>query len=273
MYDKFQNAVVVITGGASGIGQALAQRFAALGSIVIVIDRQNEILQKTVAAFQAEGYDIHPEFVDMIHAEDVEAAFRRIIATHHKVDYMINNAGVFTGGEMRDTPLRDWHAIMQANVASVINGTYYAYQAMLSQGSGHIINTSSVAGLVPMPVLGVYGSSKYAITGLTHGLRNEAQELGIKVSLVCPTLVNTPLYDTAQYHRIDTESALSRRESFQSAEVAAERMIKGIASNRRTIQTSYVTQFMYWVYRASPRLYDRWARRAHRKFRSKLRIN
>jgi short-subunit dehydrogenase len=184
---------------------------------------------------------------------------------------MFNIAGSFMAGEIRDSPLENWHAMTQANVATVMNGTHYAYQIMLRQGSGHIINMASTAGLIPIPGMGIYGATKFAVVGLTHALRIEAKDLGIKASVVCPTLVNTPLYDKAIYNTVDKTKALKYRNTVQNPQTAARQIIKGVYKNKATIHTSMLTTIGWWFYRLSPGLYSIFALRSLRIFRRTLR--
>jgi len=142
---------------------------------------------------------------------------------------------------------------------------------MIKQGYGHIVNVASAAGLIPVPAMGIYGATKYAIVGLTHELRNEAKALGIKVSAVCPTIINTPLYDTAIYNKLDSAKALKGRKTLQSPEKAAAKIIRGIKRNKATINTSVMNHFIWIVYRVAPWAYNIGARRALKVYRAKLR--
>lgn len=265
-----EEAIIVITGGASGIGKALVEQFIANGSTVISIDKNNANFDN-LRKMENNHESVIPITADMAIADEAKKAFEYIIQRYQKIDYLINNAGVFMGGEIRDTPLEDWHAITQNNIFAVMNGTHYGYELMLKQGSGHIINVGSAAGLTPIPAMGIYGSTKYAINGFTLALRNEAKDLGVKVSLVCPTIVNTPLYDTATYHKVRLTKVLAKRESFQKPETTARRIIKGIERNKATIHTATSTRLLSLLYKAAPWLYDAIARRIHAKYRARLR--
>ena len=257
---KFKDAVIIITGGASGIGKELARQLLERGAEVIIIDRNESSRAGILSEFQSDSSHITYIIADMADKQQAANAFETILQKHSKIDYVINGAGVFLGGEIRDTPLESWHFITQNNTFAVMNGTYYAYEAMRAQARGHIVNIGSAAGLMPIPAMGIYGSTKYAIGGLTQALRNEAKECNVRVSLVCPTIVDTPLYDTATYHKVNKKRALERRASFQSVDVAAARIIRGIKKNKPVIHTSASTQFISLIYRCSPTLYNLFAR-------------
>jgi len=260
--NHFKNAVVIITGGASGIGYALAQQLDKLGARIVVVDR----IEKPRDFL----YDYHK--ADMTNENEVEQLFLSVDKLYGRIDYVFNNAGIFMAGEIRDTPLENWHKVIDNNIWAVSNGAQHAYQYMLKQGSGHIINVSSAAGLFPVPIMGIYGASKFAILGMTHELRNEAKQFGIKVSAVCPTIVNTPLYDTAIYNNFDKEKALKQRERVQSVEVAARRIVKGVAKNKATVHTASSTKFARGMYVFAPGIYNYFAQRALKAYRSSLRL-
>ena len=261
MMNRFKDAVVIITGGASGIGASLASQLNAVGARIIVADRS--------VAPENVSYQYYQ--VDMTDEKAVEGLFNFVDEKYGRIDYIFNNAGIFMAGEIRDTPLENCHKVIENNIWAVSNGAHYAYQYMLKQGSGHIINVSSAAGLFPVPIMGIYGASKFAILGMTHALRNEAKHFGINVSAVCPTIVNTPLYDTAIYNKLNKAKALEKREKVQSPEVAAKRIIKGVMKNKATIHTAFSTRMGRWVYATLPAVYNYFAQRAISAYRTSLR--
>lgn len=262
MTNIFKDAVVVITGGASGIGQSLSSQLVKAGAKVIVVgrrDKPNAVLGDYMQA-------------DMTDASRVEVVLGEIVSKYGRIDYMFNNAGVFMAGEIRDTPIGDWQKVVNNNIWAVYNGTHYAYQLMLKQGSGHIVNVASAAGLFPVPVMSIYGSSKFAIVGLTQALRNEAKSLGIKVTAACPTVVNTPLYDTATYEKVNAPKALMSRATLQTPEVAAKRILSGVAKNKGIVHTAFSTKVGWVTYRIAPWLYNLIAQGVHGMYRKKLRL-
>lgn len=273
MKTSFTDKIIVISGGASGIGEELATQLAQAQATVIIADRDKMRGIELARNLTNEGYDVSYDHIDMTVQHDVEQLFDLIVKTHGRIDYVINDAGIFMGGEIRDTPLENWHTVITNNIFTVMNGTHYAYQIMLKQGFGHIVNLGSTAGLTPIPAMGIYGSTKYAIVGLSHALHNEAKDFGVKVSVVCPTIINTPLYDTAIYNKVNKRRALKSRDSTQSVNVAARRIIKGIANNKATIHTAVSTHIMWILYRITPGLYNVLARSIHRKYRHHLRID
>lgn len=267
----FSGSVVVVTGGASGIGKEIVKQLVPTGAVLIVVGRNRKTGKQFLKEMKNNGRAIDFEHVDMVNKKDVQAMFKRIIKKYGRIDYFFNNAGAFLGGEMRDSKIEDWHSITENNILSTMNGTHFAYQHMIEQETGHIVNVASAAGLFPVPAMGIYGASKYAIVGLTHELRNEAKALNVKVSVVCPTVINTPLYNSAIYARVDAAKALASRRRLQTPEVAAKRIIRGVKRNKATIHTSIATQLGWMLYRIAPGLYNIGARRVLKVYRAKLR--
>jgi len=269
--EAFHSSTILITGGASGIGKELARQLGEYGARIIIADANKVTGAATTAELIAEGRDVIFIHTDLVDQSAAKKLFSSVVKDYGQIEYVINSAGIFMGGEIRDTPLEKWHEVLNNNIFANFNATHYAYQMMLAQGSGHIVNIASAAGLSPIPAMGIYGSSKFAIVGLTLALRNEAKELGIKASVVCPTIVDTPLYDTAIYNSIDKDKLLKARKSLQQPDKTARQIIKGIVKNRATIHTAFSTKAMWTVYRLAPWLYDLGAVRFMRTYRQKVR--
>lgn len=271
MKNYFEGSVIVITGGASGIGREMARQLAMYSATVIMVDRDMDKGELLVSKLRSEGYSAEFMVGEMTDLGTVKTILDEVLRRHAKIDYMINAAGIFMGGEMRDTSIADIRKVTENNIMAIMNGSQSAYDIMRRQKHGHIINLGSVAGLAPIPAMGIYGATKYAINGYTLALRNEAHDQGIKVSLVCPTIVDTPLYDTAIYNNVKKDKALARRKSFQRPEVAARRIVRGIVRNRATIHTSLRARLVVVLYRIAPGLYDIMARRITAQYRRELR--
>lgn len=144
---------VIVTGGASGIGASIMNELLELGASVIVIDRS--------AMSNCKDYIR----ADLSRYEEAERAFGEAFKKFEKVDYVINSCGIFMGGEIRDTLMKNWHTVIDNNVYSVAHSSQIAYRKMIEQGNGHIVNIASMAGLVPIPAMGVYGASEEKIAG------------------------------------------------------------------------------------------------------------
>lgn len=268
----YQNKIVIVAGGASGIGEQLARLLVSFSAKVIVLDRNG----KAGAALQKSLPEIQFNVLDLSSADKVRRSIRHIIRKNGPVDYFFNAAGVFMGGEIRDTPIEDWERVTHANLMPMWNATSVIYGVMQKQGFGHIVNIASSAGLFPVPAMSIYGATKAAVVSLSLGLRNEARSLGVRVSVVCPTIVKTPLYETALYSGVDRKKVLElleTRKGLQTPDVSARRILKQAARNKAVIHTALSTRATWFLFRIWPSLYLRLAERVLMTYRKSLRIH
>ncbi len=158
-------------------------------------------------------------------------------------------------GELRDMDVEHWYRIIDVNLRGVINGTTIAYAQMVRQGHGHIVNVSSVLGLVPLATHSAYSATKHAIVGLTTSMRPEAERLGVKVSVVCPGTLNTSMMKDAMILRADRD-ALSRpgkgRHKVLEPRDAAKAALDGIQRNSAVIVFPFSARLLWWVHRLHP---------------------
>jgi NAD(P)-dependent dehydrogenase (short-subunit alcohol dehydrogenase family) len=187
--DLFRGRTAIVTGGGSGIGAALVRALSKRGATIVIADI-DEAAAKSVAA---ELTGVTTVTLDVRDAPAVAELVTRTAAEHGRLDYMFNNAGIAVGGLVEEFTLDHWNRVIDVNLRGVIHGVHAAYPLMLEQGHGHIINTASLAGLVPGPGLAPYDAVKHAVVGLTLSLRAEAAGRGVKVSAICPGFVDTPL--------------------------------------------------------------------------------
>ena len=188
----WHESTAFVTGAGSGIGRALACTLVARGAIVCVADIDFEAAQRVAAECGPRARPLH---LDVCDAEAVRAAIECFARERGRLDYLFNNAGIGAAGESDEIPLAAWRAVFDVNVHGVLHGVLAAYPLMVKQGHGHIVNTASLAGLVPSPLLTPYALSKHAVVGLSASLRIEAASRGVRVSALCPAAVETPLLD------------------------------------------------------------------------------
>jgi NAD(P)-dependent dehydrogenase (short-subunit alcohol dehydrogenase family) len=186
-----ESKVAVVTGGGSGIGRALAQRFAAEGMRVVVADVEREALEETARSI---GDAALPVVTDVSSAADVDRLADRAFETHGEVHVLCNNAGVFQGGLAWERTVADWEWVLGVNLWGVIHGVRAFVPRMLRQGGeGHVVNTASLAGVVTGSLSGPYHVSKFGVVALSeslfHDLRTQGSEIG--VSVLCPGAVAT----------------------------------------------------------------------------------
>ena len=236
----YKNKVAVITGAASGIGKAVSLSLGKSGASVLVVDIDEPGARKVAKEITAHGGYAYPERLDVTDEKAFSALLNRCIDTYGRLDYIFNNAGIGIAGEVRDMPKKDWKDTIEINQMGVLHGTLTAYDIMLKQGFGHIINTASVAGLVPTPLLTAYSMTKHAVVGLSLSLREEAAALGVKVSVVCPGLVKTNIVRSESLRAIsinnpfDFIEAKTRIKPISSTE-AATHILRGVRRNQAQI--------------------------------------
>ncbi len=191
---EFAGKVAVVTGGASGIGRAMAERFAGESMKIVLADIEQSALGRAVAEMKEGGADVAGKRADVSKAEDVEALAKFAIDTFGAVHIACNNAGVGMGGSAWQMTVKDWEWMLGVNLWGVIHGIGTFVPLMLAQGDDcHIVNTASGAGLHTRPFLGMYAATKHAVVALSESLYHELKLTGSKVgvSVLCPAVVNT----------------------------------------------------------------------------------
>lgn len=196
---EFKDKVAVVTGGASGIGRAMAERFAAEGMKIVLADIEQDTLDSAESEMKAKGSAVLAVRTDVSRAEDVEALAKRTIDAFGAVHVVCNNAGVAVGGLSWQQTTKDWEWFLGANLWGVIHGIRVFVPIMLQQGTeGHVVNTASGAGLHTRPWLSMYCATKHAVVALSEVLHYDLALSGskVKVSVLCPATVNTQIADS-----------------------------------------------------------------------------
>lgn len=190
----YHGKICIVTGANSGIGYALSEELLRRGATVYMAGRDQKKVTAAAGQLSAFGSHVHTLVVDVTKQEQVQKVIESTAAGAGRLDMLFNNAGIFKPMLFETGTLDDWKIMIDTNLWSVIYGVHAAVPIMLRQGSGHIVNTSSLAGLVPYPMQVIYDTTKYAVVGLSESLRYEYSEKGIRVSVICPGDIATPIF-------------------------------------------------------------------------------
>lgn len=226
--DDLRGKVAVVTGGASGIGRALADRFAEAGMKLALVDIEEQPLETAASELRAAGADVWTSRVDVGDGPAMEELAAGVLDHFGAVHVVCNNAGVGSGGPIWEATEAEWSFAMGPNLWGVIHGVRVFTPHLLAQDEGHIVNTASMAGLINVSGLGPYNVTKGAVVSLSETLYSDLEAAGSKVgcSVLCPGFVNTNIWNADRHKaddivEADSETTLEERE-------AGEKMIRGI---------------------------------------------
>ncbi|MEV7013143.1 SDR family oxidoreductase [Streptosporangium sp. NPDC051022] len=257
----------IVTGGASGIGRAVCRELGGRGVHVVVADLDGAGAERVAGEIGGSGVRL-----DVTDARAVEDLVTGVRDDRGRLDFVFNNAGIAVGGTAEELTLDHWNRTIDVNLRGVVHGVHAAYPVMIRQGFGHIVNTASLAGLVPTPMMAPYAATKHAVVGLSLALRTEAAAHGVKVSVVCPGFVDTPLLDHVNPGLPRTRTGTSARRSairaqgrLYSADALAGDIMRGLARDRALIVVPASGRLAWLGARLSPSLAVRVASLAVRR--------
>jgi NAD(P)-dependent dehydrogenase (short-subunit alcohol dehydrogenase family) len=262
--------VAIVTGAASGIGEAVSLELARRGARVVVADIDAGGAKRVATAIAESGGQATASHIDVTREPDIRRLAEETASAYGRLDYQFNNAGIAIGGDARDLTLDQWRRVLDVDLNGVLYGTLAAYPIMVRQGFGHIVNTSSAAGLLPTPLSAPYCTAKHAVVGLSLSLRAEGADLGVKVSVVCPGWVRTPIFENSVAVNMPRE-LLDRppgRIKWIEAAQAAQVILDGVARNQAVIAFPRYIRLAWRVYRLFPRVVERGAPRQVREART-----
>lgn len=248
---RFQNKVVIVTGGAGGIGRAAAVRFAAEGASIVAVDLDEASLAETVSAVEAVGGEATAVTANVADSADVASYVTAAVDTYGGVDVLFNNAGIEgAAASLESYPEDVFDQVLDVNVKGVWLGMRSVADAIRARGGGAIVNTASIAGLTGTAGLIAYGASKHAVVGMTKTAATELAPAGIRVNAVCPAPIETRMMrsieaginpgDPEEVKKMVTESLPMGRYG-EPEEVAA--LVAFLASD----DASYITGGIYPV--------------------------
>ncbi len=245
---KLSGKVAVVTGGASGIGRAMALGFAAEGMNVVIADVEDEPadrVRQEIGRLGVKALALHTDVADRAAVERLaEMTFSKMGGAH----LICNNAGVGTAGPLDRMSDDDWRWVLSVNLEGVIHGVQAFVPRLRDQGQGgHVVNTSSMAGMVATPGLGIYQTTKFAVVGLSESLRLDLEPYDIGVSVLCPAFVRTALGQAERNRPEELSDSGGSQETMQEvrglidagidASIVAERVIRAVKNNELYIFT------------------------------------
>jgi NAD(P)-dependent dehydrogenase (short-subunit alcohol dehydrogenase family) len=252
---NMRGRVAIVTGGGSGIGAEIVRAMAGRGATIVIADI-DEAAGKSVAA---ELDQVTAVTLDVRDAAAVADLVTQTKAEHGQLDYMFNNAGIAVGGLVEEFTLDHWDRVIDINLRGVIHGVHAAYPVMLKQGNGHIVNTASLAGLIPGPGLAPYDATKHAVVGLSLSLRAEASGRGVNVSAICPGFVDTPLLGRINPDLPKTSAGEATGGNVSSivgplyqADLLAQDILRGLAKNKALIVAPRSARVLWRMTRYAP---------------------
>ena len=232
---ELRGKVAVITGAASGMGRAFADRFAAEGMKLALADVEGDTLARAVDELRAAGADVTGLRTDVARLVDVEALRDHALDAFGGVHVVCNNAGV-AGGAIVDAPMELWRWVVGVNLWGVIHGCHVFLPLLLDQDEGHIVNTASLAGLAGSPGLGIYSTTKFAVVGLSESLFHDLAARGsqVGVSVLCPGFVQTRIHVSHRNMPDDVRAVAAP--TLPTDEVAETLMALGIPADDVAVQ-------------------------------------
>jgi NAD(P)-dependent dehydrogenase (short-subunit alcohol dehydrogenase family) len=248
--------LAVVTGAGSGIGRATALALARKGAAIALADIDETGLQETARQIAAGGGRSSQHVVNVADRGQMEALAQAVEAQHRRVDIVVNNAGIGILEDFADAPLEDFAKVVDINLWGVVHGSKLFLPALLRQGGGHIVNISSLAGIISTPGMVSYGTTKFAVRGFSESLRAELAPHNIGVTSVHPGMIRTNIAKASRC----ADSVLQQRmiEWFERwgrpPELVANKIVHGIQTNRMRVLVTPETYVMDLFKRATPAL-------------------
>ncbi|MFL6158887.1 MAG: SDR family oxidoreductase [Marmoricola sp.] len=236
----YDGKVAIVTGGASGIGAALVAALRSAGAVVVAADLA-----------PAPGGTA----LDVTDAAAVQSLVDEVVAEHGRLDLIFNNAGISLIGETQDLTLTQWDQIIDVNIRGVVHGVAAAYPVMIRQGSGSIVNTASMGGLMAAGLLTSYVMTKHAVVGLSLALRSEAAAHGVGVTAICPAAVNTPILDKGEFGRIKGRDYFLKGQGIRrpvDPDFLAARVLGAVAAGEALVVEPVQARIAYLLQRVAP---------------------
>lgn len=261
----FPGGTAVVTGAASGIGEALAHALARRGADLVLLDRDAERLDAVVAAIRAAHPDrrIDTHLVDLADADATDAVAAEIRRAHPRIRLLVNNAGVALGGRFDQVTLEEFLWVVDINFRAVVRLTHTLLPALKAEPGAHLVNVSSLFGLIAPAGQAAYSASKFAVRGFTEALRHELADDGVGVTSVHPGGIRTRIAQSARVgsgvSRQEYEAGRQQFEKLLSIDPAkaAEVILRGVERRRGRVLIGWSAKLPDLLARLAPASYHR----------------
>ncbi len=245
----FRGKTAIITGASTGIGLGLSRALLARGAEVYMSSRTPENIAAAAESLRQYSGRVHAQVLD-VRDEDAVRKHIRYVGSRGPIDYIFCNAGVGFGQAFTVTKREDWNTVFDVNLFGVVNCIHAVVPIMIKQGFGHIVNTASVCGIVPLPYQTVYAASKYAVVGFGEDLRYEMSFHNIKVTTVCPSAVDTMIFYRSLDYTLHME--LPKPQEAISIDQAAREILEGVEAGRNIVPVEDFARKMYRAIGTNP---------------------
>ena len=252
--DYYVGRTAIVTGAGSGIGAALSRALVEAGTHVVCADLDLDAASSTAASCKGPG-SARAVALDVTDAAAVTSLVSSVAADAGALDLMFNNAGISIGGETEELTLDHWDSIIDVNIRGVVHGVHAAYPVMVRQGTGHIVNTASMGGLMAAGLLTSYVMTKHAVVGLSLALRSEAAAHGVGVTAVCPSAVDTPILDKGAVGRFHGRDYFLKGQGVRrplDPAVLADQVLHAVMENKPLLVTPRTARIAWRIGRLSP---------------------
>lgn len=264
---EIRGKTAVVTGAASGIGRATAAALAGEGAKVIVTDIDRAGLAQTVEQIEAAGGEASSYLLDVADRGAFYAFAAEVEQAHGGADIVVNNAGVAQVAEVEDLNYDDFEWVMNIDFWGMVYGTKAFLPQLQRKGAGHVVNVSSIFGMIAVPSQAAYNSAKFGIRGFTEALRHEMKDTDIQVSCVHPGGIKTNIVRNARFQQSATvaerEDAVIGFDELArtTPEKAAQTIVRGIRKNKPRILIGFDARIVDWIQRLFPAGYGNFFRR------------
>jgi short-subunit dehydrogenase len=231
-----QGKRVLVTGGGSGIGKAIAERFAAAGAELILVDLNEAALAETAAAFTRAGHRVRTYALDVTDTSRITGLKEQIGRDVGPIDVLVNNAGLVFGGGFLDVPLEKHLTTYRVNTLGLVAMTHAFLPDLVAGSDGHVVNIASASGFIGLPFGATYASSKWAVIGFSESLALELELQGhghVHVTSICPSYVATGLFDGAK-------APLTTK--LLTADRVADLTLKAVLANKPSLRTPWLVK-------------------------------